>query len=73
MTHHGIFEALDPDLPASLSPKVIGYLREKLGFKGLVVTDDLVMKAILNEYGEKESIKISHQCRLGSYYIHMCK
>lgn len=59
MTHHGIFEALDPALPASLSPKVIGYLREKLGFKGLVVTDDLVMKAILNEYGEKESIKLA--------------
>ncbi len=59
MTHHGIFEAMDPELPASLSPKVVGYLREQLGFKGLVVTDDLVMKAILNEYGEKESIKLA--------------
>ena len=59
MTHHGIFEALDSDLPASLSPKVINYLRQKLGFKGLIITDDLVMKAILHEYGEKESIKLA--------------
>ncbi len=59
MTHHGIFEAIDKELPASLSPKVIRYLRENLGFEGLVVTDDLVMKAILNEYGEKDAIKLA--------------
>lgn len=57
MTHHGIFDAIDEDNPASLSKKAITYLREELGFKGLVVTDDLVMQAILHEYGEKEPIK----------------
>lgn len=59
MTHHGIFDALDPELPASLSPKTTKLLREELGFKGLIVTDDLVMKAILNEYGQKEPVKLA--------------
>lgn len=57
MTHHGIFDAIDPENPASLSKKTMDYLRNDLNFKGLVVTDDLIMKAILNEYGEKEPIK----------------
>jgi beta-N-acetylhexosaminidase len=59
MTHHGIFDAIDKDLPASLSPKTTEYLREKLGFKGLIITDDLLMKAILSEYGERDSIKLA--------------
>lgn len=47
MIGHLIAEALDPEMPASLSPKVIGqYLRGTLGFKGLVVTDALDMGAI---------------------------
>lgn len=57
MTHHGIFDAIDPERPASLSPKTTAYLREHLGYEGLIVTDDLVMQAILNEYGEKAPIK----------------
>lgn len=59
MTHHGIFDAFDPTTPASLSKTTTDYLRNTLGFKGLVVTDDLVMKAILNEYGEREPIKMA--------------
>lgn len=59
MTHHGIFDAIDPESPASLSKKAMNYLRNDLGFEGLIVTDDLIMKAILNEYGEKEPIKLA--------------
>lgn len=59
MTHHGIFDAMDQEFPASLSKKTMNYLRKELGFEGLIITDDLVMKAILNEYGEKESIKLA--------------
>lgn len=59
MTHHGIFDAIDPENPASLSKKAMNYLREDLGFKGLIITDDLIMKAILNEYGEREPIKMA--------------
>lgn len=59
MSHHGIFDALDEEYPASLSKKAMNYLRKDLGFEGLIVTDDLIMKAILNEYGEKEPIKLA--------------
>jgi beta-glucosidase-like glycosyl hydrolase len=47
MLAHVRYPALDPSgTPASLSPKIIGYLREGLGFNGLVATDALVMEAI---------------------------
>jgi beta-N-acetylhexosaminidase len=45
MTAHVRFSALD-DRPATLSAKVIGLLREELGFRGLVLTDALEMSAI---------------------------
>ncbi|MGL4363383.1 MAG: glycoside hydrolase family 3 protein [Cellulosilyticaceae bacterium] len=56
MMHHGIFPPLDADKPASMSKKVVDYLRNELGFKGLVITDDLIMKAVLDAYGEKEPL-----------------
>jgi beta-N-acetylhexosaminidase len=47
MTAHITFPALDPDAPASLSPRVIGrLLRKQLGFDGVVVSDDLEMAGI---------------------------
>jgi beta-N-acetylhexosaminidase len=45
MTAHVRFSALD-DEPATLSAKVIGVLRSELGFRGLVLTDALEMRAI---------------------------
>ena len=38
------------DLPASLSPEVMSYLREELGFDGVIITDSLRMGAIIGEY-----------------------
>lgn len=47
MLAHVAYPALDPERrPASLSPLVIGLLREELGFAGLLVTDALIMGAI---------------------------
>ena len=46
MTGHMIFDALDPDTPTTHSPVVLGYLREVLGFGGLLMTDDLSMNAL---------------------------
>ena len=51
MVGHIIVEALDPDYPASLSPAVHRYLREELGYSGVIMTDDLVMQAITDQYG----------------------
>ncbi len=47
MTAHVVFEALDPLVPATLSPKMIqGLLREEVGYPGVIVSDDLEMKAV---------------------------
>lgn len=55
MVGHIIVEALDRELPASLSPAVHRYLREELGFSGVIMTDDLVMQAITDQYGAGEA------------------
>jgi len=47
MTAHVMYTALDPDRPATLSHKIVtGVLRKELGFEGLIVSDDLSMKAV---------------------------
>jgi beta-N-acetylhexosaminidase len=47
MTAHIVYEALDPALPATLSAAVIGtIIRGWIGFEGVLVTDDLAMKAL---------------------------
>jgi beta-N-acetylhexosaminidase len=45
MTAHIVFDALD-DLPATLSPVVMDIIRDKIGFDGLIMTDDITMKAL---------------------------
>lgn len=52
---HILVEALDPELPTSLSPAVHRYLREELGFSGVIMTDDLVMQAITDQFGAGEA------------------
>ena len=52
MTAHVIFAALDPDLPATLSPAVLGgLLRGELGHEGVIVSDDLEMRAVADHFG----------------------
>ena len=46
---------VDPENPASLSPVIIGMLREELGFEGVIITDALRMDAINNQYGSGEA------------------
>lgn len=55
MVSHTIVECMDPELPASLSPAVHRYIREKMGFDGVIVTDDLEMQAITDLYGTGEA------------------
>lgn len=43
LVSHNIVTALDPSLPASLSPAAHSLLRNELGFDGLIITDDLAM------------------------------
>ena len=55
LVEHTIVDAFDSELPASLSPEVHRYLREELGFRGVIVTDDLQMQAITDAYGPEEA------------------
>ena len=61
MICHGWYPSLEPQkTPASLSRRVISdLLRGEMGFDGLVMTDDLDMGAILNDYSLKETISLA--------------
>lgn len=57
MTAHVIDRSIDKDYPATLSPLFIQkILREEIGFTGVVVSDDMQMNAIVDNYGFKEAI-----------------
>ena len=45
MTAHLVYDAIDPD-PATLSPGMIHLIRTEIGFSGLIMTDDISMKAL---------------------------
>jgi beta-N-acetylhexosaminidase len=53
MTGHVVFEAIDPEAPATLSPAVIGAIRLEIGFDGLLLTDDLSMRALRGPFAER--------------------
>jgi beta-N-acetylhexosaminidase len=61
MTCHGWYPCFEPKrTPATLSHRVVtGLLRKEMGFAGLIMTDDLDMGAILNEYGLEETIRLA--------------
>jgi len=51
MTAHMKFPAIDSEMPATLSHQIMtGFLRENLGFEGLIISDCLTMKAIKDTY-----------------------
>jgi beta-N-acetylhexosaminidase len=55
LVSHNIVKCMDPELPASLSPKVHQILRDELGFGGVIMTDDLKMDAIKEYIGDEVS------------------
>ncbi|MDD2558276.1 MAG: glycoside hydrolase family 3 N-terminal domain-containing protein [Desulfuromonas sp.] len=60
MTAHVFNAHLDPDYPATLSRAVIdGILRQRLGFDGVVISDDMQMGAIVDYYGFETAIALA--------------
>jgi beta-N-acetylhexosaminidase len=53
MTAHLVFAAVDPGLPATQSPKMICIIRERIGFRGLLMSDDLNMQALQGTLAER--------------------
>ncbi len=60
LTAHVFNAALDADHPATLSrPTVTGLLRDRIGFDGPVISDDLQMGAIRDAYGRDEAVALA--------------
>src|SRR5204863_5955685 len=56
MTAHILIPSLDEELPGTLSPAIVdGLLKQQLGYDGLVLSDDLEMKAISGRYGHSDA------------------
>jgi beta-N-acetylhexosaminidase len=56
MTSHILFPQIDPDLPATLSPKILtDILRREMGFTGLIITDCLEMKGVAAKWGSADA------------------
>jgi beta-N-acetylhexosaminidase len=56
MTAHVVVRGVDPERPATLSSDILsGLLKTRMGYRGAVVTDDLEMKAIADNFGRTEA------------------
>jgi beta-N-acetylhexosaminidase len=57
MSSHVIYSPIDPTYPGTLSRPILDdLLRKQLGFDGLVMSDDMQMKAIADHYGFEDAI-----------------
>ena len=60
MTAHVFNGKLDPLYPATLSKAILdGVLRKNIGFTGVIVSDDMQMKAIADHYGLETAIQLA--------------
>ena len=59
MMAHLVVDAIDKDLPCTLSPKAYEFLRSELKFKKIIITDDMEMKAITDHYGFSQAGKLA--------------
>lgn len=65
MTAHVLYEAWDATLPATLSPAVVeGVIRGAIGFGGVLVSDDLAMKALDDPPGALAAAALAAGCDL---------
>ena len=64
MTAHIIYTALDPENTATTSTKVIDFIRNDIGFNGVLITDDLSMKALQGSYAERTKKSLEAGCDL---------
>lgn len=63
MTAHIRFTALD-DAPATASRRMIGLIRDRIGFDGLLMTDDITMNALSGTQAERAAASIAAGCDL---------
>ena len=64
MTAHIVFDAIDPDAPATTSAAMLGVIRDDIGFDGLIMTDDLSMNALQGSLRDRASAALAAGCDL---------
>ena len=70
MTAHILAKNLDPQWPATMSHEIlVNILREQLGFKGVIISDDLEMKAIADNYDLKTIIEKSLKASVNMFIV----
>ena len=57
-----IYTAIDRKHPGTTSKKVIKLIRGEIGFQGLLMTDDLSMKALSGDFGDRTSAALKAGC-----------
>ena len=58
-------------IPTSLSKNTIGYLRDNLNFKGIIISDDMIMKGVTN-FGEVEACEMGIRAGLNMFIYRNC-
>lgn len=69
MTAHVVIESIDEHVPATFSKEAMDYLREELGFNGVIMSDDLEMKAVADRYEAEEMAILGMKAGLDHYLI----
>jgi beta-N-acetylhexosaminidase len=64
MTAHILYSAIDAQNPATFSPKVIKEIRNEIGFKGIIITDCITMKALDGDMAKKANKSFTAGCDL---------
>jgi beta-N-acetylhexosaminidase len=64
MVAHCVYTAIDPDRPASISPGAIALIREKIGFSGVLIADDIGMKALQGTLADSAAATLAAGCDL---------
>jgi len=63
MTAHVVYQAIDPERPATMSERVISsVIREAIGFDGLLMSDDISMKALSGDFSDRAGRIMSAGC-----------
>ena len=62
MTAHVVYAALDAAAPATQSPAVVRLIREEIGFAGLLMTDDLSMRALKGSFAGRAERALAAGC-----------
>lgn len=70
MTAHIVYSDIDPENPATASAEIVGrVIREEIGFDGLLMTDDLSMKALSGTFRARGEAALAAGCDM---LLHCC-